>query len=92
MNPKDVIKDLKNLEDLNDFSNLNKDQELFRNKNKKLIGKFKIETAKKILIDEFTCLRNKAYSFEFGRDNKKFSKEFLKLNRNILILKNLKKV
>ena len=36
-----IIKDSKNLEVLFDFSNLNKNQELFSNKNKKVIGKFK---------------------------------------------------
>ena len=41
---KDIIKDLKNLEDIFDFSNLDKNHELFSNKNKKAIGKFKIET------------------------------------------------
>ena len=33
---KDVIRDLKNLEDIFDFSNLNENHELFSNKNKKL--------------------------------------------------------
>ena len=33
-------------------------------KNKKVIGKFKIETPKNIWIDEFVCLRSKAYSFK----------------------------
>ena len=32
---KDIIKDLKNLEDLFDFSNLNENHELFSSKNKK---------------------------------------------------------
>ena len=64
MNTKDIIKDLKNLEDIFDFSNLDKNHELFSNKNKKFIGKFKIETPKNIWIDEFVCLRSKAYSFK----------------------------
>ena len=33
-------------------------------KNKKVIGKFKIETPKNLWIDEFVCLRSKAYSFK----------------------------
>ena len=37
---------------------------MFSNKNKKVIGKIKIETPKKVLIDEFVCLRSKAYSFK----------------------------
>ena len=52
----DIIKDLKNLEDIFDFSNLDKSQELFSNTNKKLIGFFKIETSINICIDEFVCL------------------------------------
>ena len=66
---KDIIKDLKNLEDIFDFSNLDKNHELYSEKNKKIIGKFKIETPKKIWIDEFVCLRSKAYSFKC-KDNK----------------------
>ena len=44
-----VIKDLKNLKVIFDFSTLDKDHELFSNKNKKVIGKFKIETFIKCL-------------------------------------------
>ena len=64
MKTKDIIKDLKNLEDIFDFSNLDKNHELFSEKNKKVIGKFKLETPKNIWIDEFVCLRSKAYSFK----------------------------
>ena len=64
MKTKDIIKDLKNLEDIFDFSNLDKNHELFSEKNKKVIGKFKIETPKNNWIDEFVCLRSKAYSFK----------------------------
>ena len=48
MNAKDYIKDLKNFEGIFDFSNLDKKHKLFSKKNKKMIGKFKIETPKKI--------------------------------------------
>ena len=64
MKTKDIIKDLKNLEDIFDFSNLDVNHELFSNKNKEVIGKLKIETPKNIWIDEFVCLRSKAYSFK----------------------------
>ena len=43
-----IINDLKNLEHLFDFSNLDKNHELFSNRNKKVVGKFKIETPKNI--------------------------------------------
>ena len=56
--------------DLFDFSNLNENHEIFSNKNKKVIGKFKIETAKNIWVDEFVCLRSKMYSFKCGNDSK----------------------
>ena len=70
VNTKDIIKDLKNLEDIFDFSNLDKNHELFSNKNKKVIGKFKIETPKNIWIDEFVCLRSKMYAFKCGNYSK----------------------
>ena len=64
LNTKDIIKDLKNLEDIFDFSNLDKNHELYSNKNEKVIGKFKIETPKSIWIDKFVCLRSKMYAFK----------------------------
>ena len=69
MKTKDIIKDLKNLEDIFDFSNLDENHELYSKRNKKVIGKFKKETPKNIWIDEFVCLRSKAYSFKC-KDNK----------------------
>ena len=65
-----IINDLKNLQDLFDFSNLDKNHELFSNKNKKVVGKFKIETPKNIWIDEFVALRSKCYAFKCGDDSK----------------------
>ena len=61
---------MKNLEDIVDFSNLDKNHELFSNKNKIVIGKIKIETPKNIWIDEFVCLRSKMYAFKCGDDSK----------------------
>ena len=70
VNTKDIIRDLKNLEDVFDFSSLDDKHELFSNKNKKRVGFFKLETPKNIWIDEFVCLRSKMYSFKCGDDNK----------------------
>ena len=70
VNTKDIIKDLKNLEDIFDFSNLDQNHELFSNKSKKVFGKFKIETPKNIWIDEIVCLRSKMYAFKCGNDSK----------------------
>ena len=67
---KDIIKDLRNLEDIFSFSNLDKDQEKFSNKNKKVIGKFKIETPAIVWIGEVVCLRTKMYAFKCGDDSK----------------------
>ena len=64
MKTEDIIEDLKNLEDIFDFSNLGENHELFSNINKKVIGKFRIGTPKTIWIDEFVCLRSKIYSFK----------------------------
>ena len=69
MNTKDIINASKDIEDIFNFSNLDENHELISNKNKKTIGKFKIETPKNIWIDEFVCLRSKASSFKCN-DNK----------------------
>ena len=69
MKTNDIIKDLKKLEIIFDFSNLDENHELFSNKNKKVFGKFKIQTPKNIWIDEFVCLRSKAYSFKCKDNN-----------------------
>ena len=70
VNTKDIIKDLKNLEDIFDFSNLDESHELFSNKKKKVIGKFKNECPRNIWIDESICLRSKMYAFKCGNDGK----------------------
>ena len=69
VNTKDIIEDLKKLEDIFDFSNLDKNLEKFINKIKKVIGEFKIETPESIWIDEFICLRSKMYAFKCGDDS-----------------------
>ena len=69
MNAKDIIKDSKKLKVMFDFSNLDENHELFSNKNKNVIGKFKIGTPKNIWIDEFVCLKSKMYSFKCGDDS-----------------------
>ena len=70
VNTKDFIRDLKTWEDIFDFSNLDKNHELFSYKNKKVIGKFKIETHKNIWTDEFVCLWRKMYAFKCGDNSK----------------------
>ena len=70
VNTKDIVKDLQNLEDIFDFSNLDMNHQLYSNKNKRVIGRFKIETPKSIWIDEFVCLKSKMYAFKCGNDSK----------------------
>ena len=73
-----IIKQLKNLEYLIDFSNLNENHELFNYKNKKFIVKFKTETPENIWIDEFIALRFKAYSFQCNDKNTNKTKSLSK--------------
>ena len=61
--------DLKKFEHLFDFSILNENNELFSNKNEKVMGKYKIETPKKIWIDEFIASRSNAYFFKRNDKN-----------------------
>ena len=64
MKTENIIEVLKNLEDVSDSSNLNENHELFIVKHKEVIGKIKLEKPKNTWIDEFVCLRSKAYSFK----------------------------
>ena len=72
MNTNGIIKDLKQLEDIIEFSNLDENHELFSIKNKKVIGKFII------WIDEVLCSRSKAYSFKCWEDVKNKTKDISK--------------
>ena len=83
VNTIDIIKYLKKLEDKFDFSNLDENHELFKNKNKKVIGKLEIETPKHFWIDEFICLRSKMYAFKCGGDSKNQLKGISKSQKNI---------
>ena len=81
-----TIKDLKNLENLFDFSNMKKTHEIFSNKNKKVVGKFKIETPENIWIDDFVAERSTCYAFKCGNDSKNklecISKSYSKNNKS----------
>ena len=56
------------------FSDLDKNHEIFSNKNKKVIGRFKTETPRFVWIDEFVCLRPKAFSFKCKNDDESKNK------------------
>ena len=66
MNTKDIIKEGRNLEDLFDFTVLDRKHEFFSNKNKKVVRKFNIKTPKNIWTVEFICLRSKTFTFNYG--------------------------
>ena len=68
MKTQNNIKGLKNLEDKFDFGNLDETHELFSNKNKKKC-KYKIETLKKIYVDDFIALRSKLHAYKCGDDS-----------------------
>ena len=70
VNTKDIVNDLYNLRDYFDFSNLSREHKLFSEVNKKVLGKFEIETPESVWINEFICLRSKAYSYKCGGKNK----------------------
>ena len=53
-----------------DFSKLDKKHELFSEKIKKVIGKFKTKTPEIIWIGEFVCLGSEMYSFKCGDEIK----------------------
>ena len=65
-----LLNAMKNIEDFFDSSNLDENHEIFSNKNKKVVGKLKIGTRENVWIDEFICLRSKAYSLKCGNKNK----------------------
>ena len=46
-----------------DFSELDKSHELYDPSNKKVIGKMKTETCPVLVLDSFTALRSKQYTF-----------------------------
>ena len=56
-----VLKELENFKD--DFSELNTSHELYDLKNRKVIGKMKIETSPIIELDKFVALRSKSNFF-----------------------------
>ena len=91
MSTKVIIKDLKNLEDLFDFSNLDENHEIFSKKKEKVNGKFKIETHKNVCIDDFVCLKSKAYSFKYGDDSKKKLETYFKSQTKHIKIEEIKK-
>ena len=87
-----IIKDFKILEDVFDFSNLDENDELISNKNKQYNGNFKIETPKKIIIDEVVCLRKKMYAFKCGDESENKIIRISKSYQRLLNSKKIKKV
>ena len=78
MKSENIIKDLKNLKDIFDFSNMDENHELYSERNKKVLDKFKIETPKNVFIDEFIALRSKIYASKCKDKDKEEEKNKLK--------------
>ena len=100
VNTKDITKKLRKLEDIFGFSNLDDNHELFSEKNKKIVGFFKIETPESIWIEEIVCLRSKMYSFKCGEHSKnkfkgvsKSQSKYIKLKiiTIVFLVENIKK-
>ena len=89
INSSNKVKDLQNLDDLFDFSNLNNNHELFSNRNKKKFGKLKIETTENLWIDEFVFLINCVH-INVEVMVKLGLKVYLKINQKVTNLKNTK--
>ena len=64
----ELINVLQENKDEFDFSELDKSHELYNPINKKVIGK--IETSPVLVLDTFTALRSKSYSFSFNNNQK----------------------
>ena len=92
MKTQNIIKDLKNLEDMFEFTNLDEKHEMMGNKKIKVICKIQIETPKNNSIDDFVCLRSEMYSSKCGDDVKNKLKGFLNLKQSILSLKKIKNI
>ena len=90
MNTKDIIKDLKHLEYIFDFSNLKRNHELFSIENKKVLGEFRIETPQKIYIVGLFVWEVECNRLNVGRIVNLNWKLFLNLNQNVLCLKTIK--
>ena len=69
-NHQELINFLQENKDEFDFSELDKSHELYNPINKKVIGKMKIETSPVLVLDTFTALRSKSYSFSYNNVQK----------------------
>ena len=61
-----LIEFLKQSKDEFDFSELDKHHQLYNLTNKKVIRKMKIETSPVLVLDSFTALQSKSYSFSYN--------------------------
>ena len=69
-NHQELINFLQENKDEFDFSELHPSDELYNPINKKVIGKMKIETSPVLVLDTFTALRSKSYSFSYNNVQK----------------------
>ena len=69
-----LIEFLKQNEDEFDFSELDNAHQLYNPTKKKVIGKTKLETSPVLVLDSFTALRSKSYSFSYNSIQKSKTK------------------
>ena len=86
-NHQELINFLQENKDEFDFSELDKSHELYNPINKKVIGKMKLETSPVLVLDTFTALRSKSYSFSYYNNNNNNNKNN---NNNNSIIQNAK--
>ena len=65
-----LIEFLKPNKDEFDFSELDNAHQLYNPTNKKVIGKMKIETSPVLVLDRYTALRSKSFSFSYNNVQK----------------------
>ena len=68
-NNQELINFLQQNKDEFDFSELHPSDELYDPINKKVIEKMKLETSPVLVLDTFTALRSKSYSFSYNNKN-----------------------
>ena len=89
-NHQELINFLQENKDEFDFSELDKSHELYNPINKKVIGKMKIETSPVLVLDTFTALRSKSYSFSYNNINNNIQKRNKKEYKKLPNVKNIR--
>ena len=89
-NHQELINFLQENKDEFDFSEFGKSNELYDPINKKVMGKMKIETSPVLVLDTFTALRSKSYSFSYNNKNNNIQKAKQKEYKKLPNVKSIK--